>query len=543
MTKLRAILLMEADFNFSNKIVYGVRMMDNASKYGLMPEEMYSEKNKIVDNGTLAKVLFFYITRQTRLSAGLSSVDAANCYDAVAHVIASLTFQAFGVPEEAVQSMLSAIEEMKYFLRTAYGDSKNFRGSKLEFKFQGLYQGNGAAPAGRAVVSITILGAHKRKGHEAHFICPISRRTGHLLAISFVDDTDLIHVDMSKTQSALEAHVDLQESVDNWGRLLIASGGSLKPEKCFFYLISFGWKADGQWSYQSNVNKKDFALGVPMPGGDVTEIEHLKVDVAKEMLGVKVCPTGAAVVQFLSMKKKAQQWIDRARESKLQRRDIWFLVDRQLWPKLGYGLCSVIALWKDLVQVFKKTWWQLILLSGVIRSAPRDLRQLSRGFYGIGCPHPGVECFVQQINKLQAHYGCKPNLGLKLNVLLDLLIVELGTSSQPFRESFKKYGKQATWSWLASLWEKCDKFKVAVELNVLSLRLPREGDMWIMKLFEQKGFGAADLARLNKVKLHQQVLFLSCVLGATGKLLDMKYMSKTKDDEDWSTINFPQERP
>jgi hypothetical protein len=28
-TKLRAILLMEADFNATNKIVYGVRMMDN----------------------------------------------------------------------------------------------------------------------------------------------------------------------------------------------------------------------------------------------------------------------------------------------------------------------------------------------------------------------------------------------------------------------------------------------------------------------------------------------------------------------------------
>ena len=73
---------------------------------------------------------------------------------------------------------------------------------------------------------------------------------------------------------------------------------------------------------------------------------------------------------------------------------------------------------------------------------------------------------------------------------------------------------------------------MAVEFNVSSLRLPREGDMWIMKLFEQKGFRADDFERLNKVRLHQQVLFLSCVLGATGKSLDMKYMSKRRDDED-----------
>ena len=35
--KLRAILLMEADFDFSNKVIYGVRMMDNVCKYGYMP--------------------------------------------------------------------------------------------------------------------------------------------------------------------------------------------------------------------------------------------------------------------------------------------------------------------------------------------------------------------------------------------------------------------------------------------------------------------------------------------------------------------------
>ena len=136
-------------------------------------------------------------------------MDAANCYDTVAHAIASLTFQAFGVTEEAVQSMLLAIEKMKYFLRTACEDSTNFRGRKLEAELQGLCQGNRAAPAGWAVISITILGAHKRKGYGAHFVCPISQQTGHPSAILFVDDTDLIHIDMNQNQSVLEAHVDL----------------------------------------------------------------------------------------------------------------------------------------------------------------------------------------------------------------------------------------------------------------------------------------------------------------------------------------------
>ena len=48
---------MEADLNLSNKILYGVRMMDNVRRFGLMPEDIYSEKNRMADDGTLAKVL------------------------------------------------------------------------------------------------------------------------------------------------------------------------------------------------------------------------------------------------------------------------------------------------------------------------------------------------------------------------------------------------------------------------------------------------------------------------------------------------------
>jgi hypothetical protein len=53
---LRAILLMEADFNASNKIIYGVRMMGQAREYNLMPDEIYSKKIKWWIMGLLQKL-------------------------------------------------------------------------------------------------------------------------------------------------------------------------------------------------------------------------------------------------------------------------------------------------------------------------------------------------------------------------------------------------------------------------------------------------------------------------------------------------------
>ena len=163
------------------------------------------------------------------------------------HTIASLVFQAFGAPLNAVESMLTAIEEMKYFLRTEYGDSRDFRGSSIQIKFQGLCQGTGAAPAGWAVISITILGAHKREEHGGHFICPITKMTEHLAAILFVDNTVLIHIDMVQKETEIQAHQAMQDSIFNWGQLLIASRGAFNPEKCFSHLILFNCRSTGSW--------------------------------------------------------------------------------------------------------------------------------------------------------------------------------------------------------------------------------------------------------------------------------------------------------
>ncbi len=141
-------MLMEADFNASNKIVYGVRMMKNVRDHRLMPEEIYSGKNQMADNGTLPKMLFYDVTHQARVPAAIVSVDASNCYDRIAHARASLVFQAFGVPESPTSLMLSAIENMKKFLRTDFGDLTDFAGGGIHIKTQGLTQGNGASPAG-----------------------------------------------------------------------------------------------------------------------------------------------------------------------------------------------------------------------------------------------------------------------------------------------------------------------------------------------------------------------------------------------------------
>ena len=123
----------------------------------------------MADYGALTKVLYYDIAQQLRIVAAVASVDASNCYDRAANAIASLIFQVFGVKSEVYLTMLECIQNMRFYLRTAFGDSKEFAGSSILAEYQGLCDGNGAALSGFGAIGIVILNYHKAKGHGAKF--------------------------------------------------------------------------------------------------------------------------------------------------------------------------------------------------------------------------------------------------------------------------------------------------------------------------------------------------------------------------------------
>ncbi len=91
----------------------------------------------------------------------------------------------------------------------------------------------------------------KKHGHGAKFVCPISQLNHHLSSVLFVDDNDLLHIRLDREETVAEAHQAIQSSINTWGELLVATGGALKPIKCFYSLISFKW-VDGRWSYEDS---------------------------------------------------------------------------------------------------------------------------------------------------------------------------------------------------------------------------------------------------------------------------------------------------
>ena len=117
---------------------------------------------------------------------------------------------------------------------------------------------------------------------------------------------------MNRDETIDEAYTAIQASVINWGKLLIATGGALKPEKYFHSLISFRWSKSGKWEYIRH-NKDDAAvLYIPTPDGSLADIEHTAVNKSKNTLGAFTCPTDDGAGGITRMQEKVKMWLDRA---------------------------------------------------------------------------------------------------------------------------------------------------------------------------------------------------------------------------------------
>jgi hypothetical protein len=135
------------------------------------------------------------------------------------------------------------------------------------------------------VTSIAMIQAHKRKGHGVHLYCPISKKEMHLAGMLFGDNTNLEHFNTFKNKTVIMAHEAMQRSILNRSWVLIATGGALKPSKCFYHLISFSWKPDGTWKYDQNEKKPALLIMVPLADRSNAPIDHLAVTKPARCLG------------------------------------------------------------------------------------------------------------------------------------------------------------------------------------------------------------------------------------------------------------------
>jgi hypothetical protein len=280
--KLRVILLMEGDLNCANKTIFGKRMMEFTEEQNEILEECVgSRRNHQASDVSLNRCIFCDIARQKKCSAAICCVDLEQCYDRIAHSIASLGARRWGVPQLAITCLLTTVQLMIFFLRTAHGDSDSFYSASTDqaaqnegniHPYQGTCQGNGADPSLFLGVSAPCVLYMHGKDFAAHLVSAFSMAIFSIVGILYVDDTDLLAIASYPSESAEQVSIRMQDIVNHWRGCLRVTGGNLNPDKCNGTMIGFYWDEDGQWHYRNDI---EATITIPNLEGTMQAIEML----------------------------------------------------------------------------------------------------------------------------------------------------------------------------------------------------------------------------------------------------------------------------
>jgi hypothetical protein len=131
----------------------------------------------------------------------------------------------------AIVAAMICLQTMKFFQRTGFGESKMFFGGMM-----GLRQGSRAAPPSWTQLSVVLVNVFKELNLGALNQDPITAEVIHSMGTLFVDDTDL-YTWREDILDPGELWCQAQVDLECWSCLLNATGGVLKPEKCFWYLL------------------------------------------------------------------------------------------------------------------------------------------------------------------------------------------------------------------------------------------------------------------------------------------------------------------
>ena len=109
-SKLRVILLLEADFNVINKIVFNTRLIPTLKAKDMIPREIMGRRRGILAiHVALNKKLLVDIVNQNKLTNIIVSADASNYFDRVIHLMAGMIYQYFGLSVDFVITFFTKI--------------------------------------------------------------------------------------------------------------------------------------------------------------------------------------------------------------------------------------------------------------------------------------------------------------------------------------------------------------------------------------------------------------------------------------------------
>ena len=537
--KLRIIVLFHAMYNMVNKRV-GRSMVQRAHDQQLIPLEAFgSVPNRQANVCALNKALVNDILRQQRRPAALCSNDATSCYDRIVHVVASICMQRLGVAAPTCKVMFGTLSKLQHYVSTAYGVSNTPYGA-IQFPLQGIGQGNGAGPAIWLVITIPLINMLRRRGYGFQSISPITHHRCHLACFTYVDDTDTIHAPVGHS-TYQQVTSGLQEAINIWAGGLRATGGTLSPEKSYWYLIDFEWQPKTlTWRYKT-MQESPGDIYFMNSNGHQCRIQRHETQTAVETLGIPLAMDGNQNAIYAGLLTRIEKWASKIQSRQLTTREAFISLQSGISKSLEYPLVAT-RLSKhqcnSLMQPLRKAALPAL---GIPVTFPTLLVHAPKDYLGLGFPNMWYEQGYLHVGCLLQHYNdlLRDSTAQLYLHTMEGMRLELGLSNFPLTYDYYKFHLCTTTTQLHIAWQFCTDTGLSIQDSTPCHQAPRQRDMHLMEFFATCTYSAKELRLLNLCRMYLRIIFVSDLATGKGTHLDSQFLQQRQPFNHHTEYNWP----
>eukprot|EP00957_Ditylum_brightwellii_P141487 10778624-Ditylum_brightwellii.AAC.1 len=254
----------------------------------LSPVQFGNRKGWTALDALLLKVVTMDCLHLFRLNGTILNNDATACYDQMILKISSLHVQSLGLPDNATKCSVLLNHNMKHYVKTNTGITKEFYKHEPTNKKFGKGQGKTSSLSNWLFQSSTLLNA-------LHYLCVgiylfgvCQKFVEKRVAEAYVDDADCTYVDQSNQENETLTRIwnRLKKIAQVWENLIHGSGGELSHDKTYWWLIWWVW--ENGVSRMATKQDVDIDLAIRF-GNDMTEtiLKRKEPNESIAQLGVK----------------------------------------------------------------------------------------------------------------------------------------------------------------------------------------------------------------------------------------------------------------
>lgn len=328
-----------------------------------------------------------------------------------------------------------------------------------------------------------------------------------------------------------DVYASAQEALNQWNAMLRITGGALEPSKTFWCALGM---SDENEDKRITVNNNE----------ELTQITRRHAEEYFFSLGVWQSPTGKEQKQVEHIRSKIAAWTMETTERFISRYHARSAVAMTLGRTILYPLTATGMTKNECEQIQRELNKSVLGKMGIARSVAKTLANSPTVHRGYGVPDILVEQASQHVTVLQQHMTSTTVTGKLLRISLDQYTLETGRSGSPLINSVSSYMTANTW--VANTIQQMQILGIQMIGNIQELGKWSSNDSFIMDLMLQHG--VSDLGTINKVRMYLQVVTVSDLLQANGKLFDTGLLACVKNETNpspsmqryrWVTVEKP----